>query len=368
MLSLLGVLGAEVEREGDTVRISSEGIKSHEAPYEYVSRMRASIYVLGPLLARFGRAKVALPGGCAFGPRPVNFHVQALKTLGAEISVEHGYIVAEAKGLRGATITFERKSVGATIHTLITAVMVEGETVVENAAIEPEVVDVARFLKKCGAEIEGEGTDRIRVRGGKPLRGGCTYGVIPDRIEAATFVIASLITGGDVFVRGAKSEHMLAVLNKLREAGANVEIGDGGIRVKPSGRLKGRDVETSPYPGFPTDVQPLYMALMSLAEGVSVIREGIYPDRFKHAYELMRLGADIDVGEGYAVVKGVDRLTGAPVSGADLRGAAALVLAALAAEGESVVYGYEHIARGYENFTEKFRNLGANMSLEGEIT
>ena len=371
MLSLLKRMGADVQRDGDVVRLSSDSINTYEAPYEYVSRMRASIYVLGPLLARFGKARVALPGGCAFGPRPINFHIYALRLMGANVRVEHGYVVAEAPdGLRGTTVTFERKSVGATIHTMTTAVLADGETVIENAAIEPEVVDVARFLKRCGAEIEGEGTDRITVRGnGRDgfLNSCGSYRVIPDRIEAATFVIAGLITDGEVEITGVVPEHLTAVLNKLREAGARLEIREDRITVLPSGRLNGRDVETAPYPGFPTDVQPMYMALMTVARGVSVIREGIYPDRFKHAYELMRLGASIDVGDGYAVVKGVEKLTGAPVVGSDLRGTAALVLAGLVAEGETTVGGYYHLSRGYENFVQKMRSLGAEIDLRDTV-
>jgi len=372
MVNLLAELGAEARREEDgTVVLSTDGLNTYEAPYEYVSRMRASIYVLGPLLARFGRAKVALPGGCAFGPRPINFHIYALQSMGAKVWVEHGYVMAEApQGLRGTTIAFERKSVGATIHTMITAILAEGETTIENAAIEPEVVDVAHFLRRCGARIEGEGTDRVVVEGrGRDgfLKACSHYAVIPDRIETATFLIAGLITRGRVEIEGALPEHLTAVLNKLREAGAKMEVNEDRIVVLPSGRLQGRDVETAPYPGFPTDVQPMYMALMSVAKGVSVIREGIYPDRFKHAYELMRLGASIDVGDGYAVVKGVNRLTGAPVMGTDLRGTAALVLAGLVAEGETAVGGYSHLARGYENFIGKMRGLGAQISLKNSL-
>ena len=370
MLGLLKEIGAEVEEREGEVAVSTDSLKTWEAPYEYVSRMRASIYVLGPLLARFGKARVALPGGCSFGPRPINFHIHALQSMGAKVRVEYGYVIAEApNGLKGTTITFERKSVGATIHTMTTAILAEGETTIENAAIEPEVVDVARFLKKCGAEIEGEGTDRVLVKGrGRDgfLTGCDSYSVIPDRIEAATFVIAGLITDGEVEVSDAVPGHLTAVLNKLKEAGARLTVEGDRIVVRPSGRLSGRDVETAPYPGFPTDVQPLYMALMTVAKGVSIIREGIYPDRFKHAYELMRLGASIDVGDGYAVVKGVERLTGAPVMGSDLRGTAALVLAGLRAEGETSVGGYHHLARGYENFIKKMRDLGAEISLVEE--
>ena len=371
MTALLREMGAEVEEGEGEVSVSTDSLRTYEAPYEYVSRMRASIYVLGPLLARFGKARVALPGGCAFGPRPINFHIYALQAMGARVRVEHGYVVAEApNGLRGTTITFERKSVGATIHTMTTAILAEGTTVIENAAIEPEVVDAARFLKRCGALISGEGTDRITVegRGRDGFLTSCdSYSVIPDRIEAATFVIAGLITDGEVVVSGVVPEHLTAVLNKLKEAGAKLAIREGSIAVMPSGRLQGRDVETAPYPGFPTDVQPMYMALMTVAKGVSIIREGIYPDRFKHAYELMRLGASIDVGDGYAVVKGVDRLTGAPVMGADLRGTAALVLAGLVAEGTTSIGGYYHLSRGYERFVEKMRGLGARIGLKDSL-
>ncbi len=362
MVELLRGMGSYVETEGSTVEVDSAKINKPFAHYKYVSKMRASIYVLGPLLARFGEAKVALPGGCAFGPRPINFHVEGLKKMGATIEIEHGYIVAKAKdGLKGAYISFERKSVGATIHLMITAILSKGETIIDNAAIEPEVVDVARFLKKCGAKIYGEGTDRITVVGGGFLKTCKEYTVIPDRIEAATFIIASLITNGDVVVKNVIPEDMLSVLSKLQECGADLEVGENYIHVKPSGRLKSSDLETAPFPGFPTDVQPQYMSLMSVSEGRAFIKEGIYPDRFKHAYELIRLGANIKVGEGFAVVEGVDRLMGAPVVGTDLRGTASLVLAGLVAEGETEVDGYEHMLRGYENFVRKLGDLGAEV-------
>ncbi|MEO0148950.1 MAG: UDP-N-acetylglucosamine 1-carboxyvinyltransferase [candidate division WOR-3 bacterium] len=363
MLELLSVMGSEVSFDKGNVFINTSNIKEPFAPYEFVSKMRASIYVLGPLLARFKRAKVALPGGCAFGPRPINFHLEGLRKMGAEIEIEHGYIIAKAKELRGAYLTFEKKSVGATIHLMTTAVFAKGETVIDNAAIEPEVVDVAKFLKKCGANIEGEGTDTIRVYGGGFLKGGIKYGVIPDRIEAATFIIASLITNGEVRVEGIRPKDMGAVISKLMECGGRFEIGEDYVLVKPSGRLEAKDVETAPFPGFPTDVQPQYMALMSVSNGKSLIKEGIYPDRFKHAFELIRLGANIKVGEGFAIVEGVESLSGAPVVGSDLRATASLVLAGLVAKGITEVDGYEHMLRGYENFEEKIRNLGAELEV-----
>ncbi len=366
MLNLLEFMGASVSFEKNTVKVDCRSIKEPFAPYEYVSKMRASIYVLGPLLARFKRAKVALPGGCAFGPRPINFHIESLRKMGANIDIKHGYIYAKADKLKGTYIYFERKSVGATIHIMVTATLAEGETIIDNAAIEPEVVDTAKLLKKCGADIEGEGTDRVIIRGGN-LLGGCdNYSVIPDRIEGATFIIAGLITDGDIKVEGVRPEDMFSVISKLQECGADMEIGKDYVHVKPSGRLKASDVETSPFPGFPTDVQPQYMALMSVSEGKCLIKEGIYPDRFKHAYELMRLGANITVGDGFAVIEGVEKLTGAPVHGTDLRATASLVLAGLVAEGKTEIDGYEHMLRGYENFTEKISSLGAKVEVLNE--
>ena len=363
MLELLEFMGASFSFDGNTLRIDSSSIKEPFAPYEFVSKMRASIYVLGPLLARFKRAKVALPGGCDFGPRPINFHLDGLRKMGAEISFEHGYIVAKTRGLKGTYISFEKKSVGATIHLMTTAVLAEGETILDNCAIEPEVVDAARFLKSCGARIEGEGTDTIRILGSEPLKGNVEYRVIPDRIEASTFVISALITDGEVRVENIRPKDMFSVLAKLEECGAKLEVGEDYVFVKPSGRLEAKDVETAPFPGFPTDVQPQYLSLMSVSKGKAIIREGIYPDRFKHAYELMRLGANIKVGEGFAVVEGVERLSGAPVVGKDLRGTAALVLAGLVAEGFTEVDGYEHLIRGYENFEEKMGGLGAEIEV-----
>jgi UDP-N-acetylglucosamine 1-carboxyvinyltransferase len=363
MLELLGFMGANFSFDDNTLTLDTRNIKESFAPYEFVSKMRASIYVLGPLLARFKRAKVALPGGCDFGPRPINFHLEGLRKMGAEISFEHGYILAKTEGLKGTYISFEKKSVGATIHLMTTAVLAEGETVLDNCAIEPEVVDTARFLKACGAKIEGEGTDTIRVVGTGLLKGNLEYRVIPDRIEASTFIIAGLITNGEVRVENIRPKDILSVLSKLEECGAKLKIGEDLVLVKPSGRLEARDVETAPFPGFPTDVQPQYLSLMSVSRGKAVIREGIYPDRFKHAYELMRLGANIKVGEGFAVVEGVEKLSGAPVVGKDLRGTAALVLAGLVAEGVTEVEGYEHLVRGYENFEEKMRGLGAEIEV-----
>ncbi len=363
ILKLLGFMGSSFSFDGNKLRVDSRDMKGYFAPYEFVSKMRASIYVLGPLLARFNRAKVALPGGCDFGPRPINFHLEGLKKMGAEISFEHGYIVAKTEGLKGAYISFEKKSVGATIHLMTTAVLAKGETILDNCAIEPEVVDTARFLKSCGAKIEGEGTDTISIVGTGPLRASLEYRVIPDRIEASTFLIAALITNGEVKVENVRIKDMFSVISKLEECGAKMEIGENYVFVKPSGRLEAKDVETAPFPGFPTDVQPQYLSLMSISRGRAVIREGIYPDRFKHAYELMRLGANIKVGEGFAVVEGVERLSGAPVVGKDLRGSAALVLAGLVAEGFTEVEGYEHLIRGYEKFEEKMRNLGAEIEV-----
>ncbi len=364
MAELLSDLGARVERvEKGTWRIDTSSISNTTAPYEVVKRMRASIYVLGPLLARFGRAEVSLPGGCAFGPRPVDFHIRGLKAMGADIRVEHGYIVARAERLGTASIAFDKKSVGATAHLMMAATISDGEVIIENAALEPEVVTLAEFLKLSGAEITGEGTDEVIVRGVDALRSPGEFEVIPDRIEAGTYAVASFMTGGEVTLKNVCVEHLRSVLEKLREAGASFEADSRNreLRMFPGGRIAPVDIFTAPFPGFPTDMQAQFMAMLTVADGTSVIREGIYPDRFKHAFELTRLGADIKVDDGFAVVKGVEKLTGAPVMASDLRASAALVLAGLIAEGTTVVDRIYHLDRGYEDFEKKLSSLGAHI-------
>ncbi len=365
MAELLVDLGATVEKlSKDVWRIDTSSISETIAPYEVVKRMRASIYVLGPLLARFGKAQVSLPGGCAFGPRPVDFHIRGLKLMGADIEIEHGYIVANAEKLHSASIAFDRKSVGATAHLMMAATLAQGKVVIENAALEPEIVTLAEFLKLAGARIEGAGTNEIVVEGVDSLHSPGEFRVIPDRIEAGTYAVAAYMTGGDVVIENVCMEHLRTVMEKLRDTGADFEFSDAEktLRIYPrASAIKPVDIFTAPFPGFPTDMQAQFMAMLSIADGTSVIREGIYPDRFKHAFELTRLGADIHVEDGLAVVKGVHKLTGAPVMASDLRASAALVLAGLVAEGTTIVDRIYHLDRGYENFEQKLSGLGAHI-------
>ncbi len=365
MAELLRDLGAQVERiEKGVWRIDASTISETVAPYEVVKKMRASIYVLGPLLARFHKAKVSLPGGCAFGPRPVDFHLRGLKAMGADVRVEHGYIVAEAERLTGASIAFDKKSVGATAHLMMAASLARGKVIIDNAALEPEIVTLAEFLKLAGAQIEGEGTDEITIEGVDELRSPGEFEVIPDRIEAGTYAVAAYMTGGDVTLENVCIEHLRTVIEKLREAGAELEADTTHHKLRVFSRthhIQPVDIFTSPFPGFPTDMQAQFMAMLTVAKGTSVIREGIYPDRFKHAFELTRLGADIKVDDGFAVVKGVGKLTGAPVMASDLRASAALVLAGLIADGTTIVDRIYHLDRGYEDFEKKLSALGARI-------
>ncbi len=366
MLTLLGHQGAEVSFEdGGLVHVDAARASRPEAPYGIVKTMRASALVLGPLVARFGRARVSLPGGCAIGARPIDMHLKGLEAMGARIAIEHGDIVAEApQGLQGARIVFDRVTVTGTENLMMAAVFARGETVIENAAREPEVVNLAETLNAWGARIEGAGTDRIRIRGVTSLSGGRAR-VIPDRIEAATYLAAGLVTGGDVRVTGCVPAHMDAFLARVAEAGARVERGGDWVRARADGRLAGVHVHTQPYPGFPTDLQAQFMALMTLAEGASVIRETIFENRFMHVPELVRMGADIRVDGDTAFVRGVRGLVGAPVMASDLRASASLVLAGLAARGETVVQRIYHIDRGYERIEEKLGRLGADIRRVG---
>lgn len=365
MAELLSSLGADVKFTDKRIEIISE-IKRFEADYNLVSKMRASILVLGPLLARYGKAKVALPGGCNIGHRKIDLHLEGLKALGADISYESGFIVAKAGKLKGAHINLPIPSVGATENILMAACLADGVTVIENAAREPEIVDLANFLNKMGARITGAGTSRIEVEGVRELK-GTFHRPIPDRIEAGTFIMAALITGSEIEVKDVEPEHLSYVLKKLEESGARLEVGSDFVRVLKTEKLHGIDVATFPYPGFPTDLQPIIMALLTLAQGVSVITENIFDNRFLHAEELMRMGAKIEINGKHAIVYGVERLFGVPVKAMDLRGGAALVVAAIAAEGMTEVYDAYHILRGYEDFPEKLRNLGAQIEV-GELS
>ena len=353
---------AENGHIGRTLSLNAKTITSTTAPYDLVRKMRASVLVLGPLLARAGEARVSLPGGCAIGNRPIDLHLTALEQLGAEISLDDGYIVATAPhGLKGADIQFPLVSVGATENLLMAACLAEGDTVLANAAREPEVGDLAHCLIAMGARIEGIGSDNLRVTGVPRLK-GAVYDVIGDRIEAGTYAIAAAITDGELRLEGVDIEVMGAMTQTLGEAGVTVEATDGGVRVRRAGeRIRGVDVMTQPYPGFPTDMQAQFMALMTIAEGASMVTETIFENRFMHVPELVRMGAEINVHGASAMIRGVARLIGAPVMATDLRASVSLVLAGLAAEGESVVSRVYHLDRGYERIEEKLLRCGADI-------
>jgi UDP-N-acetylglucosamine 1-carboxyvinyltransferase len=362
MERLLVDIGSEVEVDEERVTLNTKKIVSPEAPYELVKTMRASSLVLGPLVARAGRARVSLPGGCAIGARPINFHLAGLEHLGAKISQEHGYIEAAAPdGLKGAHVVFDRITVTGTEDILMAAVLADGESIIENAAREPEVVDLAHLLRKMGARIEGEGTSLIRVEGVSKL-GGATHEIIADRIEAGTFVIAGAISGGDLDVTGCVPEHLGALIAKLTEAGVKVSaVGETTVRVEANGAIRPADMITEEFPGFATDLQAQYMALMTQASGISLVTETIFENRFMHAQELMRMGANIRIDGRQAIVAGASRLTGASVIASDLRASASLVLAALVAKGETVIDRVYHIDRGYEKIEEKLSGAGAKI-------
>ena len=360
---LLGRMGVSVTiDEKLTVGVDPTTLRDCVAPYELVKTMRASILVLGPLLARFGHADVSLPGGCAIGARPVNLHVEGLRQMGADIRIENGFIRASAGRLKGARIVLDTVTVTGTENLLMAAVLADGVTVLENAAREPEVVDLAEFLAKMGARIRGAGTDTITVEGVPELQGGVHHDVMPDRIEAGTYLCAAAITGGRVRARGVRPDHLDAVLAKFREAGMAVDAGEDWIEVDARGRrLKCVDIRTAPYPAFPTDMQAQFAALNTVGEGVGTIVETIFENRFMHMLEMRRLGADIRIEGNTAIMRGVPRLTAAPVMATDLRASASLVLAALVAEGETHIERIYHIDRGYERIEEKLRALGAQI-------
>ena len=358
---LIEQLGAEfaVERDGAT-RVRVARVKSHEAPYELVSTMRASVLVLGPLLARTGAARVALPGGCAIGLRPIDLHLKGLRRLGADIGIENGYVEARASRLKGCRISLDLVTVTGTENLMMAAALAEGTTVIENAAREPEVVDLARLLQAMGATIEGAGTERIEIVGATEL-GGCRHRIIPDRIETGTLLVAGAITGGDVTVTNAVPRHLGALLAKLEEAGAVLDVGEDRIRCRGPERPRPADVITSPFPGFPTDMQAQLMTLLGLAEGLSRITETIFENRFMHAAELNRMGARIEIDGTMALVRGVPHYQGAPVMATDLRASASLVLAGLAARGRTEVSRVYHLDRGYERLEAKLQSLGARV-------
>lgn len=360
MGKLLGILGAKVSHEGNRAVIQADVIESTEAPYDLVKTMRASVLVLGPLLARWGEAKVSLPGGCAIGSRPVNLHLAGLAKLGADISIDHGYITAKAKRLRGGRIYSDTPTVTGTENLMMAASLAEGTTVLENSAKEPEIVDLADFLIKRGARIHGAGTDVITIEGVRELHGG-DHEVIPDRIEAGTYLAAAAITRGDVMATHCRPGHLEAVLMKLREAGAEIQEEKDKVHLTVPGNLRGTDVKTLPFPGFPTDMQAQMAAVMSLAEGTSVVTETVFESRFMHVEELRRMGADIRVEGNRLLVTGCKQLTGAPVMASDLRASAGLIVAGLAAEGTTQIQRVYHLDRGYEQIEEKLGILGADV-------
>ncbi len=362
MIALLGNMGVQVTVDDKMqVEIDARPTSKFVAPYELVKTMRASILVLGPLLARFGQAEVSLPGGCAIGARPVNLHVDGLRAMGADIHIDHGYIRATCKRLQGARLVLETVTVTGTENLMMAAALAQGETVIENAAREPEIVDLANFLISMGARIKGAGTDTIVIQGVERL-GGTRYEVMPDRIEAGTYLVAGAITGGKVRLKNARADHLDAVLLKLKEAGARIDSGADWIEIDMQGkRPKAVDIRTAPYPAFPTDMQAQFAALNCVAEGVGTVIETIFENRFMHMHELQRMGAEMRIEGHAAIIKGVAQLTGAPVMATDLRASAGLVLAGLVAEGATVVDRIYHIDRGYERIEEKLELLGARI-------
>lgn len=358
---LLQSLGATVDRNGSTLKIDTSTINTAEATYDLVKTMRASVLVLGPLLARFGRARVSLPGGCAIGARPIDQHLKGLKALGAEITLEHGYVEAVAKKrLKGTRINFDISTVGGTEHLMMAAATAKGETLLENSAREPEIADLANFLNRMGAKIEGAGTDTIQIQGVSELK-PANYEVMPDRIEAGTFMCAAAITGGDIKIHGMRLDHLDALVFKLQDAGVEIINRDNVVRVKGPKRPQAVNIKTRPYPGFPTDMQAQFMALMCIAEGASVISENIFENRYMHVSELLRFGADITVEGNAATIKGVKKLSGAPVMATDLRASASLILAGLVSDNTTEVSRIYHLDRGYESIEKKLAALGARI-------
>jgi UDP-N-acetylglucosamine 1-carboxyvinyltransferase len=364
MVKLIRHMGVEVQAEGEDMRLCAQALTRPEAPYDLVKTMRASVLVLGPLLARLGQARVSLPGGCAIGSRPVDQHIKGLQAMGAQIDVEHGYMVARlAPGrdrLKGARITTDMVTVTGTENFMMAACLAEGETILENAAQEPEIPDLADMLIAMGARIEGHGTSKIRIQGVERLH-AADYRVVADRIEAGTFLCAVAATGGDAVLRHARADHLEAVIEKLQAAGASIEAAQDHIRIKSRGRLKAQSFRTTEYPGFPTDMQAQFMALNCIAEGTSKVTETIFENRFMHVNELVRLGAHIQIDGKVAMVEGVPRLSGATVMATDLRASASLVIAGLVAEGETTVDRIYHLDRGYDRMEAKLRALGADI-------
>ena len=361
MCEVLTSLGAKVEYlDRDVIKINSANINNYETSYELMSKMRASFLVMGPLLTRLGKTKNCLPGGCAIGTRPIDLHLKGFRALGATIDVDHGNISAYADKLIGDKIYLDFPSVGASENIMMASVMAEGETIIDNAAMEPEIVDLANFLNKIGGDIKGAGTSTIRIKGVKKL-GGARHQIIPDRIEAGTFMVAAAITKGDIIVENVVSNHIKPVIAKLKEVGCTVVENGDSIRVIGTEDLKAVDIKTMPYPGFPTDMQAQFMALMTVCKGTSVAIETVFENRFMHVDELKRMGADVKIDGRSAIVQGISSLTGAPVKATDLRAGAALILAGFVADGVTEIDNVYHIDRGYDGIEKKFSNLGANI-------
>ena len=361
---VLRQLGAKVEyRPGNILAVDSSTLTTCEAQYELVRKMRASFLVIGPLLAREGEAKISLPGGCAIGTRPIDLHLKGFEALGATIDIGSGYIAAKAPegGLKGARIYLDFPSVGATENIMMAATLAEGQTIIENPAQEPEIIDLANFLNVMGAKVRGAGTNVIKIDGVKQLK-SATHTIIPDRIEAGTYMIAAAMTGGDVYIENAISEHLKPLIAKLKEANVGVEEDINGIRVYSGGELRAADIKTLPYPGFPTDMQAQFMAMLAIARGTGVVKETVFENRFMHVDELNRMGANIRIEGSSAYVEGVAKLTGCPVKATDLRAGAAMVLAGLVADGETEITNLHHIDRGYDELVEKLRGLGADIT------
>ena len=359
---VLEILGAKITFENHTMTIDSRDLNNWDAPYNYVQKMRASVLIMGPLLARLGKAKISMPGGCAIGTRPIDLHLKGLEALGADIQINHGDMNAVVPGgkLKGNRIYLDFPSVGATEHIMMAATTAEGTTVIENAAEEPEIVDLANFLNSMGANVRGAGTNVIKIEGVEQLH-GTTYTIIPDRIEAGSYMIAAAITGGDLLVKNVIIDHIKPLIAKMIECGVEIIEEGNNLRVRSNGRLKAVDIKTMPYPGFPTDMQAQFMALMTVAEGTSVFTETVFENRFMHADELRRMGANIKIDGRNAIVEGVSRLTGCKVKATDLRAGAALIIAALAAEGQTEITELQYIDRGYEDLIEKFQTIGADI-------
>ena len=366
LLTIISELGAKVRFiRNSTVEIDCTNVSFHDAPFDLMRKIRASYYLIGAMLGRFGVSKTTMPGGCNFGERPIDQHIKGMEALGADVAVEHGFVYAAARDgkLHGAKVYLDKVSVGATMNIILAAVLASGRTIIENAAREPHIVDLANFLNSMGADVRGAGTDTIKVYGVEKLHGG-SYAVIPDQIEAGTYMVAAAATHGEVLVKNIIPKHLECIADKLRETGTIVQMYEDSVLVRNTGNIRKTNIKTMPYPGFPTDMQPQMAALLAQADGTSVITEGIYDNRFKYAQEMRKMGADIQVDGKVCVIQGRKRLTGAPVLACDLRAGAAMVIAALCAEGESAVEDVHFIERGYEDFVNKLQHLGADIHIE----